>query len=223
MNRSPLLLAGAASLLLAATAAQAQEGRFAVGVNVGTPGLGAEAQFKLSDQFVVRGGADTLKFDHDDSYSGVDYSGKLKSSTGGVFLDWHPMGGAFFISGGSYFGDRTLKLSGTPSGSTDIGGVTYTAAQVGRIDGDVAMSDAQPFVGLGWDNTFSGDGGWGFRGLVGAAFSDSPEVDLTASGGTLSNDPTFQNRLRQEEADVRDDAKDFKYFPVAQVGLTYRF
>lgn len=223
MNRTASLFAGVAAFVLAAGAAQAQEGRFALGVNAGTPGLGVEAQFKLSDQLVVRGGADSLKFDHDDSYSGVDYSGKLKSRTGGVFLDWHPMGGGFFVSGGSYFGDRTLKLSGTPSGSTDIGGVTYTAAQIGTITGDVAMSDAQPFVGLGWDNTFSGDGGWGFRGLVGASFSDSPKVDLTASGGTLSNDPTFQARLRQEEADVRDDAKDFKYFPVAQVGVTYRF
>jgi hypothetical protein len=223
MTRIALLVAGTASALIATSSAQAEEGRFALGANFGTPGAGVEAQFRVTDQIVLRGGADSLKFDHDDSYSGVDYSGKLKSSTGGVFVDWHPAGGGFFVSAGGYFGDRSIELDGTPSGSTDIGGVTYTAAQIGTISGEVKQSDLQPFVGLGWDTTFSGEGGWGFRGLVGTAISESPSVRLTASGGTLSSDPTFQSRLRQEEADVRDDAKDFKYFPVAQIGLTYRF
>ena len=78
-------------------------------------------------------------------------------------------------------------------------------------------------LGLGFDNTYVGDRGWGFRALAGVAFSKRPDVNLTASGGTLSNDPSFQARLRAEEAEARDDAKDFKYFPVVQVGLTRRF
>lgn len=210
--------------VLAAAGAQAQDGgNFAVGANVGTPGLGVEAQYRLSDSFVVRGGGDWLDFDHDETYGDVAYSGKVKSKTAGLFLDWHPMQGGFFVSGGSYFGKRKLNLDGRPTGNTNIGGVIFTPAQIGTITGDVELSDAQPFVGLGWDNTFSGDGGWGFRAMAGVSFSDEPKVNLTASGGTLSNDPTFQARLRQEEAEVREDAKDFKYFPVGQIGLTYRF
>lgn len=215
---------GAALLAAAGSQAMAQDGgNFAVGGNIGTPGIGLEAQYRLSDSFVVRGGGDWLDFDHDETYSGVAYSGKVKSKTAGLFLDWHPMQGGFFVSGGSYFGKRKINLSGTPTENTQIGGATFTPAQIGTITGDVQLSDAQPFLGLGWDNTFSDEGGWGFRVLGGVSFSDSPKVDLTASGGTLSNDPTFQQRLREEEAEVRDDAKDFKYFPVAQIGLTYRF
>jgi hypothetical protein len=214
--------AGAAMLL--AAGAQAQDGgNFAVGANVGTPGLGLEAQYRLSDSFVVRGGGDWLDFDHDETYGDVAYKGTLKSKTGGVFVDWHPMQGGFFVSGGSYFGKRKLNLSGTPTRDTRIGGVTFTPQQIGTITGDVKLSDAQPFLGLGWDNTFTGDSAWGFRAMAGVSFSDSPKVNLSASGGTLSNDPTFQQQLREEEAEVRDDAKDFKYYPVAQVGVTYRF
>jgi len=47
-------------------------------------------------------------------------------------------------------------------------------------------------------------------------------VRLTTSGGTLSSDPAFQARLRTEEAQAREDAKDFRYFPIVQVGLTRR-
>jgi hypothetical protein len=219
-----IFAATAGVALLAAVGAHAQDGgNFALGANVGTPGLGVEAQFRLNDSLVVRGGGDWLDFDHDETYGDVAYKGKIKSKTGGVFLDWHPMQGGFFVSGGSYFGKRKLNLAGTPTRDTQIGGVTFTPAQIGTITGDVELSDAQPFVGLGWDNTFTRDGAWGFRAMAGVSFSDSPKVDLTASGGTLSNDPTFQQRLREEEAEVRDDAKDFKYFPVAQVGVTYRF
>ena len=223
MLRIPLAAALGAALLASAASAQAQDGRFAVGGNLGTPGVGAELQYKLNDSFVVRGGGDWMNFGYDHTYSGIDYDAKLKTGTGGLFLDWHPMQGGFFVSGGGYFGERKARLSGTPTGPTQIGDITYTPAQIGTIRGDVEMSKAQPFVGLGWDNTFSGDGGWGFRVLGGVSFSDKPKVDLTASGGTLSNDPIFQTELQREEDNVRDDAKGFKYFPVAQVGLTYRF
>ncbi len=223
MSRLFLTIALGGATLVGAAGAHAQDSPFAVSGNIGTPGVGAEAQFQLNDSFVVRGGGDWMNFNYDHTYSGIDYSAKLKTSTGGVFLDWHPMQGGFFVSGGGYFGERKAKLDGTPNGPTQIGEVTYTPAQIGTIRGDVEMSKTQPFVGLGYDNTFSGGGRWGFRVLGGVSFSDKPKVDLTASGGTLSSDPVFQAQLQREEDDVRDDAKGFKYFPIVQVGLSYRF
>jgi hypothetical protein len=212
------MLAGAAN-----AHAQASDSRFAVSGNIGTPGVGAELQYKLNDQFVVRGGGDWMNFNYNHTYSGIDYDAKLKTGTGGVFLDWHPGQGGFFVSGGSYFGERKARLAGTPTGPTQIGEVTFTPAQIGTITGDVEMSKTQPFVGLGYDNTFIGDSRWGFRVLGGVSFSDRPKVDLRASGGTLSNDPTFLAQLQEEEDNVRADAKGFKYFPIVQVGLSYRF
>lgn len=223
MLRITLAAAALASILAGAPGAQAQDGNLAIGGNIGTPGLGVELKYRLNDSVVVRGGGDWMNFDYDHSYSGVDYSAKLKTSTGGLFLDWHPGQGGFFVSGGGYFGERKAKLDGTPTGPTEIGGVVFTPAQIGTITGDVEMSKTQPFLGLGYDNTFIGDSRWGFRVLGGVSFSDNPKVDLTASGGALSSDPTFQVELQREEDDVRDDAKGFKYFPIVQVGLSYRF
>jgi hypothetical protein len=59
--------------------------------------------------------------------------------------------------------------------------------------------------------------------LGGVSFSKEPKVDLIATDGTLAGDPTFQAELQREEDNVRDDAKGFKYFPIVQVGLNYRF
>ena len=116
-----------------------------------------------------------------------------------------------------------IELDGQPVTNVRIGGVSYTPAQVGRIDGDIKMSDVQPFVGLGYDSTFTRTSRIGLKAVLGMAFSDTPEVTLRASGGTLSTNAVFLENVRAEEADIAEDSKDFKYFPVAQVGLSYRF
>lgn len=223
MRNLKLFAAAAAFAALSATTAAAQSSPVAVGVNLGTTGVGLEAQFSVSDSLVVRSSADGLSFDHDETYSGVDYDGKLKSMTAGLFADWHPGGSAFLLSAGAYVGERKVKLDAQPSGNVEIGGATFTPAQVGRIEGQAKMSDVQPFAGVGFDNTFTGDGAWGFRALAGVAFSKSPDVTLRATGGTFSNDPAFLARLRQEEQDLQDDADGFKYYPVVQIGVTRRF
>ena len=178
---------------------------------------------QVSDSLVVRGALDVLSIGRDEDYSGVDYDGKLKSTTAGLFLDLHPGGSAFYVSGGAYFGGRKLDLDAQPSRNVEIGGQSFTPAQVGRIDGRAKLSDFQPFVGAGFDNTFSREGSWGFRALVGVSFSKRPDVRLRAVGGLLANDANFQARLAQEERDLKDDAKDFRYYPIVQVGITRRF
>lgn len=204
-----------------ATPAAAQS--VAMGVNLGTPGAGVQASTRVSDLIVLRAAVDGLSINRDEDYSDVAYDGKAKLLTGGLFADLHPGGGAFFVSGGAYIGKRKINLRAQPTAPVEIGGATFTPAQVGRIDGEAKLSNFQPFLGLGFDNTFVGDRDWGFRAMAGVSFSKRPDVDLTASGGTLSSDPAFLARLRLEEAEARDDAKDFKYFPVVQIGLTRRF
>jgi hypothetical protein len=223
LNDMKTSFAALAAAICAAAAVPAAAQTVAAGVNVGTPGVGVQLAAKVSDLIVLRGALDGIAISHDEDYSDVAYNGKAKLFTGGLFADLHPGGSAFFVSGGAYVGKRKINLRGQPTAAVDIGGQIFTPAQVGRIDGEAKLSDVQPFVGLGFDNTFVGERGWGFRALAGVSFSKSPDVNLTASGGTLSNDATFQARLRAEEADARHDAKDFKYFPVVQVGLTRRF
>ena len=114
----------------------------------------------------------------------------------------HPFRNSFFVSGGAYFGERGVDLDATPTRDVRIGGVTFTPAQVGRLDGRIDLEDTAPFAGIGFDNTFTRGGRLGFRFTAGAVFGDAPVVNLQASGGTFSDNPIFQERLRQEEAEI---------------------
>ena len=192
-------------------------------LNAGTTGVGAEVQLSLGPVFVVRGGVDSLGYDFDESYGDVDYSGRFDFDTVSGFVDLHPFLNGWLISGGAYVGDRTINLNGRPNAPVEIGGATFTPAEVGTLSGRIKLSDTAPFVGVGYDDSFYREGRWGFRGMVGMAWSQTPEVGLSASGGTLSNDPTFRARLEQEARDIQEEAEDKAFFPVVQLGVTARF
>jgi hypothetical protein len=220
-------LAAATALLMAGTAsaqtAPSSPGNFAVGIEGGTIGGGVTAQVRVGSNFEVRGSGDFLQFDHDTTYHNIPYRGQWHGMTGGAFVDWHPMSNAFMLTAGGYFGSRKLDINATPTGPVNIGGATFTPAEVGELTGNVRMSDAQPFVGLGFNNTFHTSSRLSFTGVLGVSFSSSPSVELNSTGGTLSNDPTFQTFLSNERAIIAHDVRNFKYYPIATIGVNYAF
>jgi len=222
MNGLVRVIVTAGGLLVAAPAL-GQGWPLAGGVNLGTTGLGAELQAQVAPSWVLRGDADWLGFSRDETYSNVPYRGRARSATAGAFVDWHPAQGPFVIALGGYFGDRKLRLSAAPSGNVVIGGRNFTPDQVGRLDGEVKLSAAQPFAGVGFDNTFTHTSGWGVRGMAGVAFSDAPKVSLRATGGAFAGTPALQAALQEEEASIRRDTRRYRYYPILQLGVTRRF
>ena len=219
MKRSITLAALAIAGAATAGAAQAQ---IAVGGSIGTAGASAEAQLKVAPGINIRGGYNYLQYGADDTYDGVAYEGDLDLTTLGAFVDVHPFGNSFFITGGAYFGEKTLGLFATPTQNVEIGSQTFTPAQVGTLSLAADLEDTAPFIGLGWDTTFENPG-IGFKFLAGAMFTGTPQVNLTATGGTLSNDANFQTQLAQEEQNLQDEISDYEIYPVVQVGVTLGF
>ena len=110
-----------------------------------------------------------------------------------------------------------------PSANLTISGVTYTSDQYGSLNGKAEFADAAPFIGLGYNNTFTTDGAWGVQALLGAAFFDSGNVSLKATGGTLSTDPVIVQEVEEQRVELEKDIEDFQLYPIAQIGLSYRF
>lgn len=220
-----LIPAAAVALLLSAGSAMAQssEPGVAVGATAGTSGVGLDVQIKVGPIFTLRGSLDRLTHSADESYDGVDYNADLTFDTVGAFIDMHPLANGLLISGGAYLGDRDIALAATPTGPVEIGGQSFTPGQVGTLGGAIKLQDLAPFIGIGWDDTFYRSGRWGFRAVAGVAWSDAPEVVLTSTGGSLSNDAAFQARLRDESRNITDEAEGYGLFPVIQVGLNYKF
>lgn len=217
------LLASGASL--AAGTASADPG-FALGGGIGTTGAKIEAAFAVTDHLVVRGGYNYFQYGFDETYEDIGYDGDLDLSTLGAFVDVHPFGGAFMLTGGAYFGEKGLALTANPANTYEIDGQVFTSAQVGELHLDADLEETAPFVGLGWDTTFTGDGPWGFKFVAGAMFTGSPDVNLYRVGGT--NDPiqgaALDSAIQDEEDNIRDDVGDFPdVLPVVEVGLSFRF
>lgn len=219
MRRTITLAACALAGVGAAGAAQAQ---IAIGGSIGTTGVTAEAEMKVIPGVNIRGGYNYLQYGADSTYDDIAYDGDLDLTTIGAFVDVHPFGNSFFLTAGAYFGEKTLDLAATPTSNVEIGSQTFTPQQVGTLNLAGDLEDTAPFVGLGWDTTFENPG-IGFKFLAGAMFTGTPQINLTATGGTLSNDANFQTQLAQEEQNLQDDINDYEVYPVVQIGLTLGF
>lgn len=213
-----LVGAGAAPVI-----AHAEDRGLAVGVGGGTTGGLVEAQAQVTTYIQVRGGFNYFSYGVDDEYDDVAYEGDLDLSTLAAFLDVRPFANSFILTGGAYFGDKSLNLNATPTQPVEIGDQTFTPAQVGQLALDATLEDVAPFVGLGFDTTFQGSGRVGFKIIAGAMFTGSPSVNLTSTGGALSNDAAFLAEVAQEEQNLQDEVNDYEVYPVVQLGLTLRF
>lgn len=217
--RSVLLLG------LAATASPALAGEASLGVAASTLGLGAEAGWSFNDHLVVRAAGYAFSYSEDGEEGGIRYDGDLDLSSGALYLDWHPFGGIFRVTGGAFANANEVNAEGVPDagGTYDIGGATFTTAEVGRLGAGVDFDSVAPYLGLGWRSRGGDDGGFGFSFDLGVLFQGSPNVELSSTGGTLSGDPLLQAALQQEESDLEDDIDKYEIYPVVTLGLTYTF
>jgi hypothetical protein len=218
----PHLAVLAAALGWASSSALAQS--FAVDAGIGTTGVNANGQLRVLPWMAVRGGYNWLDFEMDDeTYDGVTYDAKLDWQNAGLFIDLHPFRNGFTVTGGAYIGDKLVELDATPEESVEIGGQVFTPSEVGQLNGAAEFEQAAPYVGIAWDNALFSDNALSFYARAGVMMSGSADVTLAASGGTLSDDPTFQQLLAQEEAEIEDEIDDYELFPVVGVGVSWRF
>lgn len=218
--RKPMIGLLGTSLLL--VCGQAAAGSVALGVKGGTLGLGLEATVPVAPHFNLRGDISGFTFDRSDSYASNNYDADLDVLVGGVVLDFHPLRGGFHLSGGLYANGSEISAQSTNQGFYTINGTTYSAAQVGTLRATIDTNGLSPYLGLGWGNAVATSKRIGINFDLGLLYQGSPEVKLTADG-TLAANASFQNELKKEEANIENDISGFKYYPVASVGVSYRF
>jgi hypothetical protein len=214
--------------LLSAHSAQAQPAfspnRFAVGVTAGTDGVGGDLQYLLTPQIVLRGRGSWLKFSYGGNSSDLHYSGKFNLSEGGGFLDVHPFANPFTLSVGAVAGPRRVDLTATYRKNVTYMGQTYTPAELGVAGGRANLSSPAPFVGLGFDNTFTTRSHFGFKVLAGVAFGSAPKTNLQPISGLVTQYPALVAAdLAKADSTIHQNGDIFAYYPQVSAGVTYRF
>jgi hypothetical protein len=197
------------------------------GIDLGTTGLGLQFSVPVQPTLNARFGIGYLNYSFDTSTSNVNYDAKLKLRTLEALLDYFPTANQFRLTGGLVYNGNKIDAIGRPStaGTYTIDGITYGVASAGTLDGRIDFRNIAPYIGIGWGNSASQEKGWGFSADLGVMFQGSPSVSLTSTGCTASPGicASLANSLDAERRELEDDVNDYKYYPVARIGLRYRF
>lgn len=120
------------------------------------------------------------------------------------------------------YNDNHIDITAEPSATFDIGDTTYSASQVGTLEGEVEFNEIAPYIGIGWDTSFGKNNRFGLLVDLGVIYQGTPDVELKATGPFASNQ-AFKNDIQAEEDKLQDDLDQYEYYPVIGVGLSYRF
>ena len=201
--------------VLAAAAGAAHAG--GVGLRAGTTGLGADIGFDIAPTLGGRVGVSAMQVNTHGDTSEVHYDAKAKVLTGSLLLDWSPLG-PFRISGGFMPNDNKIDLTGQPNpGSSFPAGTTLS----GNVQPEKSFA---PYLGVGYGNVWTR--GVNFYFDLGVMFQGSPKVSLTANCGpsvTPAQCSAAQAQVEAERQRVQDKVDKYKYYPVANIGLTIGF
>ena len=205
--------------------ANAAPGDVAIGLKAGTLGAGIEATFEVADRLNVRVGGNYFKVSSDVDVEGNDYDLDVKLNSFTALGDWFVTDSSFRVTAGLVLNNNKLTGTALPSNAYEIDDVIYSAAEVGTLDAEVDFRSVAPYLGLGWGNPLSDDTDWSFSLDLGVIFAGKPRLDVTSTGGTLSNDPILLENIAQVEQDFRDtdEIGILKFYPVISVGVNYRF
>jgi hypothetical protein len=223
VSRRAMTTAIAFSLVVSNTMiAEASEG-VAIEVHAGTLGVGAEMSILLLENTRLRGGFNYLDFSLDEDIDGIDYEFATELNSFSLLVDWHPFGGAFFLSGGAYINNNEVGVDGyLAPGRVPSVIAQYTDAL--SISGEVDFNSFAPYLGIGWRSN-NGQVGWGMAWNLGVMFQGAPDMtNLRVDVPSVINSiEEVQEYLADQEQKIEDELSWFEYYPVATFQLTYNF
>ena len=191
-----------------------------IGLKAGTLGLGVEGRWSPLPYMDVRFGGNAYEYDETGSQAGVNYDALLNLDTFYATANFRFPLSPFRVTAGAYSNGNELELASVDSATYNVGGVTFSSAEVGTLRSITSFSGTSPYLGVGYD--FSVFGKVGLNLDFGVLWQGEPEVTLTADG-LLASDPTFMTALENERLELEDEMSDFKAWPVVSLGFVYNF
>ncbi len=193
---------------------------FWVGGKIGTLGIGLEGIWRPIRWMDLRVGGNRYNYRDTGSQAGVNYDAELKLLTYYATANFRFPLSPFRITAGAYSNQNSVELISIDSPLFDIGGTTYTAADVGTLSSTTTFDSTSPYLGAGFD--FSMFGKLGLNLDFGVLWQGDPKISLTADG-LLANDPTFLNDLNTELNQLSDEVDNLKAYPVVSMGINFSF
>lgn len=218
------LIATGLLTLSTTTLADSDEGKFALGLGVGTTGATISGTFNLSESTNIRAIYASYSDSLSETDSGIAYDYEIDLSSFSVLLDWHPFDGGFRVSAGAVSNGNEFKgTAAQGTGNTTVGNQSFSNAQLGTLRAQVDSDGVVPYLGVGWGNAVGKGSALSFSLDLGVIFQGQPDVTLTTEGTDASILAAVNTQLAVEKAQLESDLDDFKLYPVLNVGVNYRF
>lgn len=205
--------------VLACSSVRADSG-FWLGGKIGTLGIGLEGIWRPIDWMDIRVGGNRFDYSDSGSQAGINYDATLKLNTYYATANFRFPLSPFRVTAGAYSNQNSIEMLSLDSVAYDIGGITYTAADVGQLTAETTFESTSPYLGAGFD--FSMFNKVGLNVDFGVLWQGDPKVSLGATG-LLANDPTFLSQLEVERTQLEDEVDSFKAYPVVSIGINFNF
>ena len=222
MKKIVLGLSIAASSLLASDCILADG---AVGVKVGTLGVGVEYTAKVNDKLDLRLGVNKYTYSDSGIESDINYDIDLKLQTVAAIADYHVFNNGFVLSAGLMYNDNKIEFDAKTSATYTINDVSYTANDIGSLNGKVDFNNIAPYIGMGYSNATNAPG-WSFSTELGALYQGKPNTSLNVtcgSGLTVAQCNTLRADVLAEQSQLNSEIDGYKWYPVLSVGVAYKF
>ena len=195
-------------------------GRAYVTPHVSTLGAGLDVGYRVNEMVGVRATGNYFRLSRDGAIDGINYKGDGELKSFGAVADIFPFGGGFHVSGGVYLNMNEGRLTSTPTSSTVIGSNTYTAAQIGTLNGKAEFNKVAPYLGIGWKGSAL-HSNFMIGADLGVMYQGDAKVSLTSSG--TASGGQYGADLERERKSIEDELSKYRLYPVATVSVGYRF
>lgn len=226
MNKQLKILFLTSTIAITSTAS-AEIPKIAAGLNIGTPGFGAEARTQISDNLYGRLGFNYFKYADTKNSGSIHYDANARLLTVPIMLDFHPIDNSGFrLSAGAAYNGNEINLSAKPAKSVTLNGRTYTASEVGQIKSKLTLGNKiAPIISLGYDNSLIDDSPFSFNAEAGIMYAGNPKLSVSSNGNI--DDARKAQKLKDIEVNanrgLKSAKKYLKFFPILSVGVKYNF
>lgn len=215
---------------------------FAVGATAGVTGVGLEIATPVGPRLNARLSGGYFAYNTNIRADKIVYNGDLQFRRGNVSLDYFPFSGkfreGFRISPGLTFYDGN---SGTATTAVAAGqyfflnGVQYTSSATDPVHGTANLDFGRkiaPSITVGFGNLIPRDGAhWSIPFEIGFDYVGRPTVALNLAGSAcqpagcapVASNATIQANIKGEQTMLQNDLSGFRFWPVASIGVAYRF
>lgn len=206
---------------------------------VSTLGVGGDVGVSFTRLADVRVGFNALNFSQSFRSNGIQYGGTLQFRSAEALLDLTPLGDWFHISPGLliYNGNQVTAKANVPGGQNfDLGNVSFRSSPVDPVHGNglLTVNKAAPMLMFGFGSPIPHHHHITIIQDFGIVLQGTPKISLSLAGTACdpvtglacvnaATDPNVQAQIQSEQARIKKDTSIVKFYPVASLGIGFRF